>query len=512
MELVTRKDAYGDLVAKTRGFACYPQDHKFVAHCLQQCPRHLRRSVMDQYNWLFRNEGQVEANDFLSSLRDIGQRSIVSPQSTIVSIDEHARAQARACERSMRECDSIDQAYRMALDLASQIGISFHKAVTPEGAIKRICCNHWWFKNLKVIRHRLREHIAIYLHQVSRHKQVYASDYTVDECRRQEMRNTDLLAALEAVSECGDRVGMEEIRQHSLANPNNRRAELMAILSGFESYAISHGDVGFFVTLTCPSRMHATSAVTGKGNPKYDHTTPKQANEYLSSVWSRVRAKWKRKEIRAYGTRVVEPQHDGTPHWHILIFVSPSRAAEALQILEEYALKEDGNEVGAAKYRVKTTNIDYSKGSATGYIAKYISKNIDGQHVGTDTSGIASDDAAARVTAWCKTWRIRQFQHFGGPPVSIWRELRRVNPAKSEGTIKVAATYADNSDWEGFLTSMGGIGVPRSALPIQLDKVWSDKPGPYGDPAGMLTFGLIAHDSSVVTHPTSWTIEHKKAP
>lgn len=96
--------------------------------------------------------------------------------------------------------------------------------------------------------------------------------------------------------------------------------------------------------------------------------------------------------------------------------------------------------------------------------------------------------------------------------LSIWRELRRIDPIKSEGVIREAATCADNSDWEGFLQSMGGIGVQRSDLPIQLDKAWSDKLGSYGDPTGMQTFGVTSRDSSIVTRPVTWTIEQKKAP
>jgi len=141
-------------------------------------------------------------------------------------------------------------------------------------------------------------------------------------------------------------------------------------------------------------------------------------------------------------------------------------------IFRDYALREDGDEPGAKTSRLKRSASMKKKGSATGYIVKYICKNIDGNfsedgNQAEDWFGNDARDASERVGAWAAIHRIRQFQQIGGAPVTVWRELRRLEPVSNE-LVDSARQAADQSDWATFVELMGGPVRSAPRCPFEL--------------------------------------------
>jgi hypothetical protein len=400
-------------------------------------------------------------------------------------------------------------------------------------AIARMTCEQWWRRQLRKTQARDLEREAIALGYVHKAQEIYASSITVERRSQQRKRNASLLAEAAAVNlDTGELYTLAELAAKSVSNPGVRRGELMTRIKGFEVMAKTLDHAAEFITLTAPSKYHAKTTIDGRtaDNPKFDGYTPRDTHRYLNALWCRIRAKLHRMGVRVYGFRITEAHHDGTPHWHLLLFV-PANQVETLRlVVTEHALRDEATERGAKANRVKFITIDAAKGSAAGYVAKYVAKNIDqsGYQVQGDIQGDDAITPTHRIEAWASTWGIRQFQQIGGPPVGVWRELRRtVRDNLMSDTVAAAIEAADKGDWAGYLAAMGGPTVERRNLPIRVaytrpGERWDFKnqcpypatAGKYGEDAAPAVMGVrdVRRDKMHQSRRYRWQVQPGKAP
>lgn len=480
---------------------------------LRRLPQRWKRDALKRHRLTAMHQGLATANIALLDLADRFNRCRITPGATDAEVIEIAEKQARRARERLHLCHaqgmSADSIRRNLEKLCDE-----WKVTPPPGrmadasAIARMTDGHWWRRKLRKEQGREREALAIFLGYVHSKGDLYISAESFERELGKQRRNRAILEETEAISEDGEIFTLAELSDASVSNPSIRRAELMTRLRGMEEIALECGHVGKFVTITCPSRMHAKLHVSGENNPSYDGTTPKQAQEYLCGLWARIRAKLAREGIGIYGFRIAEPHHDGTPHWHLPLFVAPHRASGLEEIIRRYALEDSPDEPGARERRCKFIDIDRSKGSAAAYVAKYVSKNIDGFGMDADLEGNPAAESAQRVQAWAKQHGVRQFQQIGGAPVTLWRELRRIPPEvvkdAPEAIVKAweAAQRREGkpADFGAFLKAIGGPLVKRKDQAIQLVQDWADRVGRYGREASARPLGVVLKDAPRVIY------------
>lgn len=389
------------------------------------------------------------------------------PGKLALALKNTRHAQVSTCEAP----SEINAAYGLCKAFVESKGIhapEVSSKQTIEGCIKRMQDKNWWLRKLRKVLKRKIEHVMILLNKVNRIKGKYSSDLTVENRRLQRIHQQNTLGAINIINEAGERFSLKDIYEVNISNPVLRRNELMTRMRGFENLSKEMGHIGVFVTLTCPSRFHNSYSRSGDRNPKWDGSTPYDGQQYLCHTWAKMRAELDRQDIRLYGMRIAEPQHDGTPHWHMMLFMPKDQQDAFKAIVNHYSFEVDGTEDGAAENRVKHVDIDPAKGSATGYIAKYVAKNIDGANLDEDIDGGSAVGIAQRVEAWASCWGIRQFQQIGGVSVTVWREMRRIRNLVDENPeFSEIHKAADSGDWATYTKLMGGVFCIRKSQKVR---------------------------------------------
>ncbi len=409
----------------------------------------------------------VEANRFLSQLDKELEVADLNLSKDIAELKNFAKQKAAECMRDTAHM-STDVAFRFCISKFSRYGFTIPDDMSQTEALSLLRSDKFWFKKLKTLATQKMEEVRRQLDLVNQAKSTYCSQ---DRLRQHQWEKEQAHAFMENKWFCsadGEFISMLDAYNANVSNPKIRRAELMVRIKGTEEFSKLQGDCGWFYTLTTPSKFHSHYK-SGKANPKYQKLTVKDASDYLNTQWQKARAQFDREDINVYGLRVVEPHHDGTPHWHLMLFMPPEKASRVTEILRHYAMEHDGDEAGAKESRFKAEEIREEKGSAQDYIAKYICKNIDGEYLDTDKYGNDAKVAASRITAWASLYKIRQFQFFGLPSVSLWRQLRKVDGSIKDFELDQLRQAADSSDWLAYLLMMGGTNKRKVERPFALE-------------------------------------------
>lgn len=362
-----------------------------------------------------------------------------------------------------------------------QIPAPFAKAtrkgrITPEQletGLLKLVSEKYWFNKLKRCAAQMREHMAIAVGMVNLNNGGYVSNERLKAFEEQRRANYEFIknSILTNLLNEEEQTELLDVWLKSSANPKKRRIELMTRMNGFDQIAEHCGDEGLFITLTAPSKFHAM-LYQGGVNLKWNGASPRETQAQLCGTWAKIRAELNRRNIKVYGFRVAEPHHDATPHWHLILYTRPEHIEPLQEVCLHYALEVDGNEPGAKERRCTFTKIDRKKGSGSAYLAKYISKGIDGYGMDDlldDETGNEAKLSAIRVQAWASLWRIRQFQQIGGASVGVWRELRRLGDAKQEDeVVDILRVIADLGDWAAYIMHQGGPLALRKDLKARL--------------------------------------------
>lgn len=481
--------------------AAHGHDRAFLSDIIKRFPfrfrHHLAAAYTAGFNQLGRRRSNLKMIELSESIKQkTGNFNLVQQDSELV---EKARSLSKSLALTYRAVGlpgMIDSALiRIRAEYLPDIAIT--EPDYEQRVAARLMCDKWWRRALRKQLGRVVEGVGRDINLVNKKNGIYATDETVKRRYDQKARNRAILEEMNAVNELGAEFTLQQLSDLSVSNPAIRRGELMTRIAGFQSYATSRGDVGEFWTATLPGRYHSSLSKTGRLNPKYDGSSPRVGQQRLARVWSWVRAEYARQGIEVYGFRVAEPHADGTPHWHLLLFMEPEHREAARAIYKDYLLQEEPGERGAGKYRFKS--VAMREGGAAAYIAKYISKNIDGHGMPGDLFEDAGAIASARVDAWAGTWGIRQFQQIGGHSVTVWRELRRLTDEQVDNNIHEHWAAADAGCWCAYLQAM-------DKRPVSLEKVLNESPGLYGEEKGEQIFGVSLGEIIYVTRIHEWTI------
>ena len=483
------------------------------------------RRVADEYlsgysRQLRESSAEAEARCDAPAVACGGGLDELAPAWPSVPVADDARAKLRDLMRGdVRDAATAaaDHCHSMHIDGRAESALRAHceawgvSGPVQDGgsAVARMCCRSWWARKLRRASRRVREYGAMGSGRVSRYCSLGARREYVrgQEDSRRWAESTKLTRW-----DSGESWTMAQLIASSTANPEVRAAELITRVKGCAEYAEGRGLVGVLVTLTAPGSMHVISG------DRWDGSSPVDVQARLARNWARFRAMvwrdWNAAD-RPFGVRVVEPHRDGCPHWHMVLFLPAGRVDALRDGLMRYYLGPGPHRPADLAHRVKVDLVTGGADGAVAYVIKYVVKHT-GSVGGREVRALAGDDEipdaktadTMAVNVWASIWGMRTWQAVGGPPVTVWRALRRVEGLGSDGYVApvgplgAAIIAADCGEWSEYVR-VQGVARTGKRWPVSLSMssmrresvggTWySADATRYGDGPAKVAVGILA--------------------
>ena len=275
-----------------------------------------------------------------------------------------------------------------------------------------------------------------------------------------------------------------------VTSAEQRSAKIYVQLKGLDLFSVKQGLAGFFITLTLRATFHPNPS---KGRCSWDGATPRNGHDELQFNWRN----FQRRFGKTIGVRVEEPHEDGCPHWHVLIYIDPSRESD---------LRSRIGKCFGEGFAADVRAIDRDIGSGASYLMKYIRPALIDSLQVEGSSAVKRSDKAARYDAHRATWGGRTIQIFDVPGSSTkWTEMRRIKessdeyarlPTEGQRLHKAATT----NDYCEFLLILLDMRHASGASRVKIK---------YGnrESGSKMVQGICVDEIFIDTHKTKWSIE-----